>query len=139
MGYPHYSGDCDEHHRLVLDGPRARVLSDVHGEREAQDEKWGPQNHPDGTGSRDYAGMADEARTACDDKHKSGRGTWADILKEEFYEALAESDPVRLRDELIQVAAVAVSWVEAIDRRGAERAEALFESWGLGRDQAGGA
>lgn len=119
MGYPHYSVDCDEHHRLVLDGPRARVLSDVHGEREAQDDKWGQQNHPDGTGSRDYAGMADEARTACDAKHKSGRGTWADILKEEFYEALAESDPDKLRAELIQVAAVAVSWVEAIDRTAA--------------------
>lgn len=96
---------------------RARVLRDVHGEREAQDEKWGPQNHPDGTGSRDYAGMADEARTACDAKHKSGRGTWADILKEEFYEALAESDQDKLRAELIQVAAVAVSWVEAIDKK----------------------
>jgi hypothetical protein len=32
-------------------------------------------------------------------------------------EALAEDDPTLLRAELIQVAAVAVAWVEAIDRR----------------------
>lgn len=31
---------------------------------------------------------------------------------------MAEKDPVNLRAELIQVAAVAVAWVEAIDRRG---------------------
>lgn len=50
-------------------------------------------------------------------RFKAGRGTWRDILAEEFNEALAESDPDRLRAELVQVAAVAVNWVEAIDRR----------------------
>jgi malonyl CoA-acyl carrier protein transacylase len=43
--------------------------------------------------------------------------TWEHILTEEHYEAMAEEDPTRLREELIQVAAVAVAWVEAIDRR----------------------
>ena len=31
-------------------------------------------------------------------------------------EAFAESDPDKLRTELIQVAAVAVAWIESIDR-----------------------
>ena len=31
--------------------------------------------------------------------------------------ALAEVEPAKLREELIQVAAVAVAWIEAIDRR----------------------
>jgi hypothetical protein len=43
--------------------------------------------------------------------------TWRDILLEEVYEAFAETDSDRLREELIQVAAVALSWVDAIDRR----------------------
>lgn len=43
--------------------------------------------------------------------------TWRHILAEEMFEALAESDPAKLRAELVQVAAVAVQWVEAIDRR----------------------
>ncbi|HYF53037.1 MAG TPA: hypothetical protein VEA41_02135 [Salinarimonas sp.] len=43
--------------------------------------------------------------------------TYSQILAEEVAEALAESDPMLLRAELVQVAAVAVQWVEAIDRR----------------------
>ena len=35
----------------------------------------------------------------------------------ELSEALAETDPTRLRAELLQVAAVAVRWVTAIDER----------------------
>ncbi|TIH26025.1 NUDIX hydrolase, partial [Subtercola vilae] len=42
---------------------------------------------------------------------------WQDILLEEVFEAFAESDTSKLRTELIQVAAVAQQWVEAIDRR----------------------
>jgi hypothetical protein len=101
---------------MYSSAPRANVLRAVNAERDAQDRKWGNQNHPDGT-SHEYTWLADEARRACDQNHRDGRGTWAHILKEEFYEALAESDPVKLRAELIQVAAVAVNWVEALDRR----------------------
>ena len=43
----------------------------------------------------------------------------ADILAEEVAEVYAESDPDRLRAELIQVAAVCVQWIEAIDGRSA--------------------
>ena len=35
---------------------------------------------------------------------------------EEVAEAFEEHDPARLRSELVQVAAVAVAWVEKIDR-----------------------
>ncbi len=45
------------------------------------------------------------------------------ILLEEVHEALAEDDPTRLRAELLQVAAVAVCWVEAIEQRGLPRCE----------------
>jgi hypothetical protein len=45
---------------------------------------------------------------------------WVDILEEEVAEAAAESDPAKLRAELVQVAAVAVAWIEAIDRRAAK-------------------
>lgn len=117
MSYFHYSNDCAEYHKLVLDGPRGRVLRDVHVEREAQDRKWGQQSHPDGTGQYGDKEFADMARSACDEAHRAGRGTWRDILWEELNEALAESEPAKLRAELIQVAAVAVNWIEAIDRR----------------------
>lgn len=111
------------------------VLCEVHDERRRQDEKWGQQNHPDGTGGEPAADMApsyvehlrsirktlaDDAKKLCERAFGEGRGTWRLILREEVDEAMAEDDPAKLRAELVQVAAVAVSWIEAIDRRDAK-------------------
>lgn len=90
---------------------------EVLGERERQDARWGEQNHPDGTGDLVEVADAVFTRQLCDDAFRDGEGTWLHILAEEVAEAFAESDPAKLRVELIQVAAVAVAWVEAIDRR----------------------
>ncbi len=60
---------------------------------------------------------ANGARAHAERAAKGGYLTWAHILTEEFYEAMAEEDQARLRAELIQVAAVAVAWIEQIDRR----------------------
>lgn len=85
-----------------------RVSSEVTEERIRQDKKWGEQNHND--------------------------SRWSHILGEEYGEAMEgvnvltfDPDTVmwdertstinHLREELIQVAAVAVAWVECIDRR----------------------
>lgn len=86
-------------------------------ERARQDEKWGEQNHRDGTGGEHYWEVARIMREDCDRAAREERVTWAHILEEEVYEALAEKDSAALRTELIQVAAVAVAWVQAIDRR----------------------
>ena len=65
------------------------------------------------------AGCAEavQCRQDCEDAMKAGELTYGHILQEEYMEALAERDPAAIRRELIQVAAVAVAWVEAIDRR----------------------
>lgn len=103
------------------------VLGEVVAERERQDAKWGQQNHLDGTGddrhlfrtaSREtYGTLCYLARTMCQHAAEQGTVTFADIFMEEVFEALAESDPAKLRTELIQSAAVLVAWVEAMDRR----------------------
>ena len=92
------------------------VLFDVRVERLRQNKKWGEQNHPDGTGEL-WGHRASVARSACQQAHEGGYNTWLHILREEVMEAFACADPQDLRKELIQVAAVAVAWVEAIDRR----------------------
>lgn len=92
-------------------------LRDVAAERARQDIKWGEQNHPDGTGLGGDAERRDVAIELCDRRHRAGVGTWRDILDEETAEAYTESDPAALRAELVQVAAVAVAWIESIDRR----------------------
>jgi hypothetical protein len=96
------------------------VLAEVAHERGMQDAKWGEQNHPDGTGNLSQQDRAKFARKWCEDAFGAGYGTWADILTEEVAEAEGERDPARLRAELVQVAAVAVCWIEAIDRRQAQ-------------------
>lgn len=97
---------------------RRGVLREVLTERARQDAKWGEQNHPDGTGYAYLRDRSDIARRECDSEFAAGNGSWRLILREEYREALAAApDSPELREELIQVAAVAVAWVEAIDRR----------------------
>lgn len=93
------------------------VANEVVAERARQEAKWGEQNNPDGTGGADMELMAQIAKRETDEAHKDGSLTYKHILKEEFFEALAESNADKLRAELVQVAAVAVAWIEAIDRR----------------------
>lgn len=93
-------------------------LQDVLAERERQDEKWGVQRRPDGTGQRIDQIRANIAREACDAQEADGgTATWYAILVEEVYEALAESDASALRKELVQVMAVCGAWIEDIDQR----------------------
>jgi len=93
------------------------ALAEVAAERARQDAKWGEQDHPDGTGGGNAIAAAVGARMQCQLAAKEGALTWRDVMREEVGEAFAETDPAKLRAELIQVAAVAVAWAEAIDRR----------------------
>ncbi|MFJ9213021.1 hypothetical protein [Streptomyces sp. NPDC102264] len=96
---------------------QARILEDVRRERDAQDALFGIQDMPDGTGITGDKERADGARHLCNAMFERGEGTFRDVFYEEVMEALAESDPVKLRAELIQATAVGVKWIEAIDRR----------------------
>ena len=93
-----------------------RSLLEVRDESIRQDKKWGEQNHEDGTGE-EFVGIASEMKKSCDEAFAAGKGTWRHILEEEFYEACEVADPEKLKNELLQVAAVALQWRQAIDRR----------------------
>lgn len=78
----------------------ATALRAVVDERQYQEQKW--------TGN---------GKQTCADPAMDGRLKYV-VLGEEFGEvgrALLEGDFSNLRDELVQVAAVAVAWVEALD------------------------
>ncbi|RVX40416.1 ADP-ribose pyrophosphatase YjhB (NUDIX family) [Nonomuraea polychroma] len=98
-------------------GSLARVLAEVAAERAAQDKRWGMQELPDGTGGGRTTAASDRARQETETAARDGALTWRHVLAEEVLEAFAEADPDRLRAELIQVAAVAVKWTQALDRR----------------------
>ncbi len=99
-------------------------LAEVAEEMERQVAKWGEQNHSDytvgGLLDTEAAVSADNAKLFCDSKAELGTVSWNDIFVEEVLETVEEAEQgneAKLREELIQVAAVACSWVNAIDRR----------------------
>lgn len=98
----------------------ATILTEVLAERIRQDEKWGEQNHPDIYQALWYpAPKSDEAKALCDVRAKARQISYTDILLEELAEAVDEAragNKQLLRDELIQVAAVSVAWIEKLDR-----------------------
>jgi hypothetical protein len=93
------------------------VLDEVQEERREQDRRWGPErNYHDGTGRPGDRERADAARARNKANDLDG-DNWRDILEEEVMEAFAETDYWKLRHELVQTAATAVQWIEALDRR----------------------
>lgn len=94
------------------------VLEEVHDEMSRQLELWGVQSHPDGTGRPLDRHDLNFLRKQNEKAVQDGTLTWRLVLLEEVYEAVCEIDPAKLRTELLQVAAVCASWVNAIDRRG---------------------
>ncbi len=105
------------------------VYLDIMEERRRQEAKWGEQNHPNADPAvlKDAVALCrfykipteQEAKDTCEARAREGKVTWADITLEEFsesFEALAQSEEVA-RTELVQLAAVVVSWIECIDRR----------------------
>lgn len=109
---------------LVDPGATIYVAVEAIRERAAQDLKWGQSNHPGlPAGVKHpcaFFGIptADAARLFCETAFRTGTGGNAHILLEEVSEAIeAAHDPVHLRAELVQVAAVALKWIEQIDRR----------------------
>lgn len=59
--------------------------------------------------------LAWQAKYWTDFVSTTGEVTWRDILTEEVMEAYAEDDPLLIRGELVQVAAVVVKMIYAID------------------------
>lgn len=106
----------------------ATVANEVLAERERQHARWGVQDYPlvhadpGARWSLTSYGIWLPVRTLqarCAERFARGVGAWADILVEEVAEALdaaAHGDLAAARAELVQVAAVAVSAVESIDR-----------------------
>ena len=107
-----------------------RVLQSVLEERIEQEIRYGHVNDDliDGTGPDvrwlPYVGRMEAFQIQEDlrvDYERwqavNGLPTWMHLVREEIAEAFQETDPERLQGELIQVAALCVSWVERIRAR----------------------
>lgn len=112
------------------------VLVEVANERADQFERYGDNaDLEDGTGPTEhwlrvgdpYLPERDAVRIeAAFRRNYESRDTptWMHLVREEVAEAFSENDPDRLRSELLQVAALCVSWIEKIDARTEETHDA---------------
>lgn len=103
------------------------VLDLVLAERRAQEARYGEANEKvvDGTGPETRwlwpytihtaTEIQEELRSDYEDfEGENGLPTWVHLVREEIAEAFLEDDPDRLAEELVQVAALCVSWVERL-------------------------
>lgn len=93
-------------------------IRDVQAEMIRQRDLWGVQNWRSFTKPYSiYVASAGDMQLVNEQAIRGGRLSWEHILLEEVAEAMEErTDPSRLREELVQVAAVALTWVECLDR-----------------------
>lgn len=100
---------------------RHRIVRQVQAERFQQDAKFGEQWTLPLV--REPHNRVRYAYHAEDWKYVNGPTAqdYAGMLLEEVYEALAEADPGKMREELIQVMAVTMKMIEKIDREAEQR------------------
>jgi hypothetical protein len=94
------------------------VFDEVKAELTRAQAKFPDQHLPNFPERMDWdhaAAERDQAQELTDRCHASGVVTWWHVLREEIYEAFAESNPAKLRAELVQVAAMAIRWIEDLE------------------------
>jgi hypothetical protein len=123
-----------------IPAPMANVIIDLVRRREAQEAKYGHVNDllEDGTGPgvEWLAPVVDVAQSAYTGRihakgiqeifredyeaqfdEKTRLPSWMHLVREELAEAFEQDDPARLEDELLDVAALCVSWIERLRKR----------------------
>ena len=118
--------DIKDNTSKVSNFEEIRIFEEIRVERKRQDEKFGEQNYPM-VGKTLYDILPEDYPRSdllrrqiqkCKERSKTDQFCWFDILLEEICEAFLETEPERQREEMIQVAAVAVAIIEYLDKRG---------------------
>jgi hypothetical protein len=109
---------------MNLEEKLSPIFAEIAQERIRQNEKWGEQNHS--MVGKELLTNTDELFPSeevlktqlihCRLRNNYNPG-WFDILLEEVCEAFIETEPEKQREEMVQVAAVAVQIIEYLDRR----------------------
>lgn len=109
-----------------------KIFEQIRQERIKQSEKWGQQNHPSSYNygetfdyptliakyNKEVLGIIDEKsiKMLVDGEHRTGTSNWTSIALEEFVEVANAANDYERRNELVQLAAVVVQWIECLDR-----------------------
>lgn len=93
-----------------------KFFEDVLAEHERARAKHGQQKYPNGTGGDAQLWVIlDQVRTLVSLRSDMRVVTWNEVLLEEYLEVANETDPVKLKAELIQVAHIALAWATKLD------------------------
>jgi len=94
------------------------TFEEVERELQFQEYLWGQQSHPDfdGEGWAHRVWHQDQLDTRKRSMTRHG-DTWEGIAFEELHEACLETEPLKIRQELIETIAVLTNWVADIDSR----------------------
>lgn len=94
------------------------IFEEIKAERKWQDEKFGEQNYSMNTRFFDCGFCKTKEKFYKEiNKKEDFRFSWITVLLEEVYEAFSVKKPEKQREEMIQVAAVAVAIIECLDRK----------------------
>lgn len=121
---PSWAAGCSE----VLDLVREERIRQVaeYGMNDAQFDGTGPNARwllpftSESAAVIEHTLRQDYEEFKADHGAPDGLPTWLHLVREEVAEAFCEEDPARLAAELVQVAALCVSWVEQLRKRGAK-------------------
>src|SRR5690348_1960192 len=80
----------------------------------------GEHDRRDGTSWHDYGSQAEQAAFSARRARRKNKLTWRHLLAEPYWATLAETSDKALRERLLRLAALALLWVSAIDRRAAK-------------------
>lgn len=93
------------------------VVADVLAEFGRLAEAYGTTDRRNGTNAHDFGQRAEQAARAVVRARQKGKLSWRHVLAEQYWAALAESDRATLRRRLVGLAAHALLWAAALDRR----------------------
>ena len=91
------------------------ILGEVSAERQRQREKFGAQDDRPSFCPTQLTGPLQRKLASLRSANETAP-SWDTIIREEVLEARLAPTAAELRAELVQVAAVAVAWIEALDR-----------------------
>lgn len=103
-----------------------KIIEEILKEKERQVSIWGEQNHLSvyenykESDCEDKYGIVIEenAKFLCEDAVNKKELTWAHIAVEELSEVINAKNEKDRREEIIQLCAVLVSWIESLERNG---------------------
>jgi len=101
-------------------GEMKNIFNEIRKERVRQDKKFGLQDHPMINKDIKKEKLEEDLkkiRFENDFSRPSKGNCWYYIFAEEILEAFSETEPEKQREEMIQVAAVAVAIIECLDRK----------------------